>query len=105
MFHTRKQLRVYVVDDEQVIAQTLAMILSSQGFESKSFTSPADALEAVRTAPPDLLISDIVMPELNGVELAIKVKERHPACRGPADFRPGAHDRSPRGGAKSGLRF
>lgn len=79
---TGKQPRVLVVDDEDVIASTLAMILRLQGgFNARSFTNPVDALEAARLDPPDLLISDVVMPQLSGIELAIQVREHCPDCK------------------------
>ena len=73
--------RVFVVDDERVIASTLAMILCHQGFDATPFTAPLEALKAARSNAPDLLISDVVMPELSGVDLAIQVKEQCPDCR------------------------
>lgn len=82
MSQSQKQPRVFVVDDEDVIASTLAMILRSQGgFNARSFTRPHDALEAARLDPPDLLISDVVMPLLSGIELAIQVRKYSPECK------------------------
>ena len=82
MPQSQKQPRVFVVDDEDVIASTLAMILRLQGgFNARSFTNPHDALDAARLDPPDLLISDVVMPQLSGIELAIQVRERCPDCK------------------------
>lgn len=73
MLTSVKQLRVFVVDDEDVIASTLAMILRySGGFHATFFNSPTEALEAARCDPPDLLVSDVVMPALAGIELALK---------------------------------
>ena len=79
MFEPRKQPRVFVVDDEDIIASTLAMILRPQGgFHARSFTNPLEALEAARLEAPDLLISDVVMPQLSGIELAIQVQKSCP---------------------------
>ncbi len=78
----RNPLRVFVVDDEDVIASSLAMILRFQGgFHARSFTDPLEALRAVRLDAPDLLISDVVMPELSGIDLAIQLRECCPECR------------------------
>jgi DNA-binding response OmpR family regulator len=77
----RMKPRVFVVDDESVIATTLAMILRQQGFESHSFDLPLEALHAARENAPDLLISDVVMPLLSGIELAIKMRELCPNCK------------------------
>lgn len=78
----REPLRVFVVDDEDVIASSLAMILRYQGgFHARSFTNPLEALRAAQLDCPDLLISDVLMPELSGVELAIQLGERCPDCK------------------------
>jgi DNA-binding NtrC family response regulator len=82
MFETRRPLRVFVVDDEDVIASSLAMILRFQeGFHARSFTNPIEALHAARLDQPDLLISDVVMPELSGIDLAIQLRAYCPDCK------------------------
>lgn len=82
MFEMRKPLRVFVVDDEDVIASSLAMILRFQGgFHARSFTNPMEALRAARLDQPDLLISDVVMPELSGIDLAIQLRASCPDCK------------------------
>lgn len=77
----RLQVRVFVVDDETVIANTLGMILRQQGFEAHSFNLPLEALTAARELMPDLLISDVVMPLLSGIDLAIQIREHCPDCK------------------------
>src|SRR5215469_15599515 len=72
---------VFVVDDQIVIAETLAMILRRSGFVAISFDDPASALAAVTTTPPDLLLSDVMMPGMTGVELAIQVRKLLPRCK------------------------
>ena len=72
---------IYVVDDEALISESLTLILQQKGFRAQSFTDPIKALEIIRNAPPDLLISDVVMPRLSGVELAILIRELHPGCK------------------------
>jgi CheY-like chemotaxis protein len=69
------------VDDEHVIASTLATILKLHGYSALSFTSPLEALEAARRKAPHLLISDVAMPGLSGVELAIRIKADCPDCK------------------------
>ena len=73
--------RVFVVDDEHVIAFTLATILNQSGFRAIPFTNPLDALEAASLEGPNLLISDVMMPELSGVDLAIRIKSKCPGCK------------------------
>jgi DNA-binding NtrC family response regulator len=80
-FMASVQSRIWVVDDEAVIATTLAAILRMQGFDAKSFTLPLAAFQAARSESPDLLISDVIMPEMSGIDLALKIKELWPPCK------------------------
>jgi CheY-like chemotaxis protein len=73
--------QVFVVDDEPVIASTLAAILQMNGFSAKFFTCPLEALAAARFESPDLLISDVAMPGISGIDLAIQMKIQHPTCK------------------------
>jgi CheY-like chemotaxis protein len=73
--------RVFVVDDEQVIASTLAAILIMHGYSATFFTSALAALAAARSEAPDLLISDVAMPGLSGIDLAIQMKAQYPECK------------------------
>jgi DNA-binding NtrC family response regulator len=73
--------RVFVVDDEPVIAFTLAAILQLHGYIAHAFASPVEALAAARVKSPDLLISDVEMPGLSGIDLAIQMKTQYPACK------------------------
>jgi CheY-like chemotaxis protein len=66
---------IYVVDDEPVIVATTAAVLKLHGYSSVSFTDPRDAIEAVKCGCPCLLIADLKMPEMSGLELAIQIKE------------------------------
>src|ERR1700684_4580235 len=74
-------VRVYVVDDEPGIATTLAAILNASGFQATAFTSAEDAIKAAEWEGPSLLISDVVMPGMNGVDLAIRLKSICPECK------------------------
>jgi len=70
--------KVLVVDDERVIADTLAMILNQSGFEAKAVHSGEKALEISPSFAPDMLISDVIMADLNGIDAAIKIRELLP---------------------------
>ena len=72
---------VYVVDDEELIATTLAAILKSSGFEAVPFVDPLEALLAAEFQTPDLLVTDVMMPQLNGVDLGVQFKAIHPKCK------------------------
>jgi CheY-like chemotaxis protein len=51
------------------------------GFSAKFFTCPLDALTAARLKAPDLLISDVAMPGISGIELAIQMRAQYPRCK------------------------
>lgn len=71
---------VLVVDDEPVITETLKLILNRSGIATLCANCGPDALELAAVIPPDLLITDYRMPEMNGIELAHKIKEMSPRC-------------------------
>jgi CheY-like chemotaxis protein len=73
--------RVFVVDDAQVIASTLAAILRRHGYSARAFTSPLEALAAARSEGPDLLISEVGMPSISGIDLAIQIRALYPTCK------------------------
>lgn len=76
-----ESFHIFVVDDEKVISDTLAIILRQNGFIVSAFTNSREALKSARSGVPDLLLSDVVMPELSGIDLAIQIKETCPDCR------------------------
>lgn len=77
----RRVYRIYVVDDEPIIASALAAILNQRGFLADAFTNPIDALKRAESDPPDLLLSDVFMPQLSGIDLAIRIREQSPECQ------------------------
>jgi DNA-binding NtrC family response regulator len=73
--------RVFVVDDEPLIASSLAAILQMNGFSARFFTCPLAALAAARSESPDLVISDVAMPGISGIDLAIQMSAQYPNCK------------------------
>jgi CheY-like chemotaxis protein len=73
--------RIFVVDNERTIASSVAAILQLHGFSARFFLDPLEALDAAGCEAPDLLISDVSMPQLSGVDLAIRIQEQYPACK------------------------
>jgi CheY-like chemotaxis protein len=73
--------RVLVADDEQVIANTLVIILNQAGFEARAAYSGEKAIEALDEFQPDMLISDVIMTGMTGIEAAIEVRTRLPKCK------------------------
>jgi CheY-like chemotaxis protein len=72
---------ILVVDDERVIADTLSTILSKKGFVVMTAYNAKTALELARVIPPELLITDVAMPGMNGIELAIALVQSIPDCK------------------------
>jgi DNA-binding response OmpR family regulator len=70
--------RVLVVDDQKLIADSLAEILRNQGFGAQAAYDGLDALDAASKFNPDCLLSDVLMPGMNGVELAIAMRMKNP---------------------------
>jgi CheY-like chemotaxis protein len=76
-----RRLRVLVVDDEQTITETLVEILNGEGFDAISASTGDGALSSAQSFVPDVIISDVVMPGMNGVELGIQLRTLLPKCR------------------------
>ncbi len=76
-----KKPKVLVVDDEHVIADTLAMILNQHGYDAAPVYTGAQAVERARAVHPDLIISDVIMPDMNGIEAAISIRSFLPSCK------------------------
>ena len=73
--------RVLVADDERVIADTLAMILNQSGFQTRVAYTGETALELAAEYKPEMLISDVIMGGLNGIDAAIRIRELLPKIK------------------------
>ncbi len=69
---------ILVVDDEESILQSLDGILTDEGFEFQSAKSGPAALEKIEEEIPDLVLLDIWMPDMDGIETLVKIKEGYP---------------------------
>jgi DNA-binding NtrC family response regulator len=78
---TPDKVRVLVVDDEHSIADTLSIILRQHGFDTATAYCGATAVEAARLWDPDVLLTDVVMPDMNGIEAAVLIQAAHPRCK------------------------
>jgi len=72
---------VLVVDDESIIADTLAEILSRSGYHGIAAYDGDSALETALLRPPEMLITDVMLPGMSGIELAITVRRVFPDCK------------------------
>ena len=73
--------RVLVADDERVIADTLGIILGQNGYDVTAVYCGADAVARAQDWRPDLFLGDVVMPDMNGIEAAIRIRAMYPKCR------------------------
>lgn len=67
-----------MVDDEKLIANTVCDILTGAGFEVLAVYDGMSAIEALKSFQPDYLLTDVLMPQMNGIELAIEIRRTHP---------------------------
>src|SRR5690348_2581976 len=70
-----------IVDDEHLIADTLAEILGDKGFQVTAVYDGRSALQHIHKFCPDILITDVVMPGMSGIELATAVRSMCPTTR------------------------
>lgn len=81
MTRTQPVQRVLILDDERVIADTLALILDRNGYTARAVYSAQAAIDAAHDFDPDALISDVIMQGMTGLDAAIRISELIPHCR------------------------
>lgn len=74
-------MKIIVVDDEPIIADTLANILNGEGHNALAFSGGEPAIRLAEVMHPDLLITDVAMPGMDGIETAKAVLKVVPDCR------------------------
>jgi CheY-like chemotaxis protein len=73
--------RILIVDDERMIADTLSVIFRGAGYETYTAYNGQLGLDAARNLAPKLVLSDVVMPELDGVSMAMQIRKSQPEVR------------------------
>ncbi len=76
-----KSLKILLVDDNPALVKTLALFLQSEGQEVIHTTDPFSACRMISEQPFDLIIADLVMPEMDGIELVEKCREHQANLR------------------------
>jgi len=69
---------VFIIDDDAIVLEALNRTVQSLGVTTKTFTTPAPCIKALRNEDCDILITDVNMPEMNGIELVVRAKEMKP---------------------------
>ena len=68
--------KILIVEDEKILRETLAYNLTNQGFDLITSGNGNEALEIMRTDPPDLMILDIMLPGMDGFEICRQVRTK-----------------------------
>jgi len=76
-----KTMRVLVIDDEKNVANTLVWILQDAGFEAAAAYDGPAALQQVESFDPHVVVSDVIMPGMNGIEVCTIIQSKRPGCR------------------------
>ena len=74
------QHRIVIVDDEKRIADTSALILQAEGYQTAAAYDGASGIARCREFHPHLVLTDVVMPGMSGIEMAIAIRSEFPRC-------------------------
>lgn len=75
-----KKHKIVIVDDECIIADTLNLIFSANGYDARAAYSAEEVLEILVEWQPDIALIDVILPVMNGIELAMFMRTNHPSC-------------------------
>ncbi|HTV83290.1 MAG TPA: response regulator [Acidobacteriaceae bacterium] len=72
---------ILIVDDEAAVAESLSAVFTHSGYRVRTALSAEEAIETLAAWEPDLAILDVMLPRMNGLELAVVLRDNHPRCR------------------------
>lgn len=73
--------KILLVEDEKVVADTLGKILASNGYDTRVAYSAEAAMQTISQWSPHLAILDVILPKMNGIELAVALQKRFAGCQ------------------------
>jgi CheY-like chemotaxis protein len=73
--------RVLVVDDDKLLAYVISEVLRDAGFDVSTFNDALLAAQFALKSPPDVVVTDYVMPDIDGLVLTAWLRENYPACK------------------------
>ncbi len=80
MIHSEKPVRVLLVDDDEAMREALAVRLESWGYEVSTAGDGSEAAEAAESAAPDVIVTDVVLPGMSGLDLLERLRKAGLAC-------------------------
>ena len=79
MFGPKRKIQILVVDDEPTVSSTIRRILEKRGYSVTTFENPLAALDWIKTDPCDLILTDLKMPQMDGIQFLTQIKRLQPA--------------------------
>lgn len=76
-----KTYRLLIIDDESIVGKRMDQTFTKQGFLVETFTDPVAALEAARQQPFDIVVTDLKMQKIDGLEVLRQIKEINPSTQ------------------------
>jgi len=76
-----KRIKVLVIDDDESLAVAVARVLDLHGYQCFAVYNGRDAVAAAESFAPDVVLSDVVMGNTNGVDACLQIKRTLPSCR------------------------
>jgi DNA-binding NtrC family response regulator len=73
--------KILIVDDEPEVTDSLCAIFSRHDYDVQVAGTAESAIETIAAWQPDLAIVDVMLPQMNGIDLAIVIRDTHPYCR------------------------
>ncbi len=72
---------VLVVDDQPVVADTLVLVLTQASYHAVACYSASEAFSVARNRQPDILLCDVVLGTVSGIDVALSFRSRYPNCK------------------------
>ncbi|MGD0098218.1 MAG: response regulator [Terracidiphilus sp.] len=74
-------MRILIIDDERAVADTLVMIMNAEGHQAEAVYDGGAALDKLASFAPECVISDVIFPGMNGIEICAKIQASLPECK------------------------
>ena len=79
----KSKKKILVVDDNEDVLKLMKDILEANNFECLAFNSPVEALKNIASLQPNMIVVDLMMPQMSGIGLIRELKKQEVTCRIP----------------------